>query len=136
VSKGGAKSHRVLLVDDDPVFLTTTQALLDELFDVVTCGEPEAALGLLKAQPHVVCCDFEMPKMNGVEFLRRALAVNDTVSCLLLTGGDEYFASGNSGEYYVLRKPFSPPRLISMVVHLAGVAASKRSVRAGARPRG
>lgn len=65
---------KVLIVDDSPVF----RALLTQLIDsdpalqvVASAEDPYQARELIKHyQPDVVTLDVEMPKMNGVQFLK------------------------------------------------------------------
>lgn len=71
------KKIRVLVVDDSILFRTVlTKGLSSDLdIDVVaTAGDPVEAMDkIIKYQPDVMTCDVEMPKMNGIEFIRRLL---------------------------------------------------------------
>ncbi|MFB9327331.1 chemotaxis response regulator protein-glutamate methylesterase [Paenibacillus aurantiacus] len=68
---------RVLVVDDSLVFREVMSRALaaDETIEIVgTAGDPfDARDKLVALQPDVMTCDVEMPKMNGIEFLRRLL---------------------------------------------------------------
>jgi DNA-binding NtrC family response regulator len=120
---------QVLVVDDDPAMLQSIASVLADDADVVTCSTPERAIELLRSRPfHVVCSDFKMPGMDGVELLRRVADAPEHVGCLLLTGSDEYRPVDNP-KYYVLLKPFDPARLIGLVVQLARFSEMKRSVK-------
>lgn len=65
-------SPRVLLVDDDPLFLRITSALLSRNgFQTEVCADPMALFDALSAsRPDVVVMDFEMPHANGAELCR------------------------------------------------------------------
>jgi DNA-binding NtrC family response regulator len=119
--------YRVLAVDDDDHGLATIAAVLSADVDVVTAPSAERALMLIEREPfHVVCSDFKMGGMNGVELLQRVSALPYAVGCLLLTGTDEYFRNDEGSPYFVLVKPFNPERLIALVLQLARNADMKR----------
>ncbi len=71
-------TYRLLLVDDQPVFLELARAILwgHRGFEIVgEAGSGEQALALLPdANPDVVLLDVEMPGMHGFEAARRLMA--------------------------------------------------------------
>jgi DNA-binding NtrC family response regulator len=120
---------RVLVVDDEPAMLTTLEAILSDEFDVVTARSARDALRIIETKSfHVVCADYQMPDINGLELLQRVSTREEYISCLLVTGNDEYFKREQAGGFYVLLKPFSPERLTAIVKQLANVAHMKRAV--------
>jgi DNA-binding NtrC family response regulator len=121
--------YKVLLVDDDASVLRSTAAALELDLDVVTCSSGERALALLAAgDVHVVCSDYEMTGMTGLELLNRVAGLPQSVSGLLMTGSDSFMGRHNAraGEHYVLVKPVDPKRLSSLIVQLARTAVMKR----------
>lgn len=68
---------RVLVVDDSRVFreiLSRGISSESEIEVVATANDPfDARDKILKYKPDVMTCDVEMPKMNGIEFVRRLL---------------------------------------------------------------
>ena len=68
---------RVLIVDDSPLIRQTFQKLLeaDENIEVVaTAGDPyEARDAIVKYKPDVMTLDIEMPRMNGIQFLKKLI---------------------------------------------------------------
>ncbi|MBL4933467.1 protein-glutamate methylesterase/protein-glutamine glutaminase [Clostridium paridis] len=68
---------RVLIVDDSMVFREVISRGLntDKFIEVVaTAKDPfEARDKIIKYKPDVMTCDIEMPKMNGIEFIKRLL---------------------------------------------------------------
>ncbi len=81
-------SRRVLLVDDEPHVLDGLRRLLRLDFDVqVAVGGEEALARIRASEPFaVILSDFQMPGMNGAEFLAAARAAAPETSRLLLTG--------------------------------------------------
>lgn len=71
------KKIRVLVVDDSILFRTVlSKGLTSDLnIEVVaTAGDPyEARDKIIEFQPDVMTCDVQMPKMDGIEFIRRLL---------------------------------------------------------------
>ena len=63
----------VLLVDDDPLILRMYQnKLTNDGYEVLTATNGEEALvAVIKKTPDLVLLDVMMPKMNGVETLKR-----------------------------------------------------------------
>jgi len=86
---------RVLIVDDHPVVRGGLRALLAEADGFEPAGEAEdgiAALAAIReAQPDVVLMDLAMPKLSGVEAIRRVMAWPQTagVAILVLTMSDD-----------------------------------------------
>jgi DNA-binding NtrC family response regulator len=109
---------RLLLVDDDEAVLETTAALLSDDFEVVTAPDGMRALELLGRQRFdVICADYGMPGMTGVELLRRAQAVRP-LACILVTGHREYvseIAEDMRQGIAVVLKPYEPQMLIDTV---------------------
>jgi PleD family two-component response regulator len=74
VPVGDEARVRVLVVDDDQTSLQTMEGVLAD-FDVVKCSSPTRAVELARSAAttrrpfDVVCSDFQMPMMNGVELL-------------------------------------------------------------------
>lgn len=68
---------RVLLVDDSPVALTILKKMLavsPEIQVVGTARNGQEALELLpRVQPDVICTDFHMPEMDGLELTRQVM---------------------------------------------------------------
>lgn len=86
---GAARSLRVVVVDDHPVFREGLAAMLDALPDIDVIGEAADglhAVALTEADaPDVVVMDLHMPELDGVEATRRITATCPDTAVLVLT---------------------------------------------------
>ena len=82
------EAMKLMLVDDEERFLSTTQKLLTKKgFDVVTAINGSEALEALNQKHiHVVFLDVKMPGMDGNETLKRIKARFPLVEVIMLTG--------------------------------------------------
>lgn len=73
---GISRKLRVLVVDDSMLFREILSRGLSSETDieVITAIDPfDARDKIIKYEPDVMTCDIEMPKMNGIEFVRRLI---------------------------------------------------------------
>jgi DNA-binding NarL/FixJ family response regulator len=106
-----AGSIKVLLADDDPLFLESLQALIDrqpELAVVATAGNGVEALELADAlEPDAVVVDLHMPLLDGVSTLTRLRHDHPNVCLIVLTGDADpklHEAATDAGADAVLEK--------------------------------
>jgi diguanylate cyclase (GGDEF)-like protein len=115
----------VVCVDDEPHNLDLLDRALRRRFDVITEAMPEAALTAIMANDEVsvVVADFRMPSMNGVEMLAKVASARPEIRRVLVTGyadADVVQAAVAAGEvHYVVRKPWRPPELVTLLTELA-----------------
>ena len=80
---------KVLIVDDSVVIRTFLQQLFEEDsdFDVIgTAADPYKARTIMKQNwPDVITLDIEMPRMNGIEFLKKIMKSRPTPVVMLST---------------------------------------------------
>ena len=79
---------KMMLVDDEERFLSTTQKLLSRKgYDVLTASSGSQALDLLRTNNvHVVILDVKMPGMDGIETLKAIKRNYPLVEVIMLTG--------------------------------------------------
>jgi len=79
---------KIMLVDDEERFLTTTKKLIEmKGYDVLTASSGAEALERLRLKNvHVVILDVKMPGMDGIATLRRIKSEFPLVEVIMLTG--------------------------------------------------
>ena len=110
-----ASKIRALVVDDQLTMRTLVRSCLQQigLTEIREFPKASEALAGLKAMPaHIVFSDFNMPEMDGLEFLRaiRADPALKTIGFILLTGradADLVKRAAQFGANNYLVKPFT-----------------------------
>ncbi|KPK21151.1 MAG: histidine kinase [Nitrospira bacterium SG8_3] len=78
---------RVLMVDDEEQFRSTTKKLLNRRgFETILAGSGEEAIERLGTRPHVVILDIKMPGMDGHQTLKEIKKRNPDIPIIMLTG--------------------------------------------------
>jgi len=82
---------RVLVVDDEPDAVELLREFLAAKgYEVLTASEGEEALGKVKEErPHLILLDVRMPKMNGLEVLKRVREIDHEVGVIMVTAVNE-----------------------------------------------
>src|SRR5579884_2878975 len=109
----------IALVDDDKNILESVSMLLEqEGYHVRSFSDPAAALtALTTTPPDLAILDIKMPRMDGLELLRRLRQSGD-LPVIFLTSKDEEIdelAGLNAGADDYIRKPFSHRLLLERV---------------------
>ncbi len=142
---------KVMVVDDSAVVRQVLGGLLDkapgiELLHAVS--DPLMAIERMKTQwPDVIVLDVEMPRMDGITFLRKLMAERPTpvIICSTLTekGAQTSVEAMAAGAVAIVTKPkldlknflnASAPELIAAVRSAAAANVSRLAARAGAPP--
>lgn len=109
----------VALVDDDRNILTSVQmALENEGYEVRTYTDGVSALnGLSQTPPDLAVLDIKMPRMDGMELLRRLRQKTDMPVIFLTSKDDEIdeVLGLRMGADDYMRKPFSQRLLIERI---------------------
>ncbi len=111
---------RVLVVDDDPaVRYTLREILVSEGLAVEEAADGVDALARFEASPApLVLTDLRMPRMDGMELLRRLVARSPAPRVVLVTAhGSERQAveAMKAGAFDYFRKPFDADELLAVV---------------------
>ncbi len=109
----------IALVDDDRNILTSVSMVLEaEGYDVETYTDGASALlALTQSPPDLAILDIKMPRMDGMELLRR-LRLKSDVPVIFLTSKDEEIdelIGLRMGADDYVRKPFSQRLLVERI---------------------
>lgn len=98
----------VLYVDDESALLDIGKVYLERTteFSVTTASSARIALDLMKSNEiQAIVSDYQMPEMDGIEFLKQVRATDKTIPFILFTGrGREEVAiqaSENGADFYL-----------------------------------
>jgi len=116
------KAH-VLVVDDDPQQRDMLAGFLEDLgHSVRPCADGEQALAQIeRGGVDIVLTDLKMPRLSGLELLKRGRAANPRVDFILLTAHgtiETAVEAIREGAYDFLLKPVDPDSLERTVARL------------------
>ena len=112
-----------LIVDDDPIALAGSRALLEELgcrvHAAADAPAAEAAMDALRGVPVVVLCDLWLSdEHSGIGLLQRLRRMARAPFCAVLVSGDtrpETIQLANDAGFLLLHKPVAPARVRGIV---------------------
>ncbi len=141
-----AKQIKVMLVDDSPVFISILESAIAKEANMSVISKCTNGLDALEAapklRPDVIICDVQMPKMSGIEFLRRLLPLYQVpVVVVSSTPGVTLTALNNGAVDFIPKPQADEPRVefLKRVIGTINVAANsnmgaKMAVRTEAQP--
>ncbi len=133
---------QILVVDDEPNLRRVLRAQLErDGYDVHTAEDGEQALALLH-EHHIdlVITDLRMPKLDGMELLRRITALEDAMPVVMITAHgtvDTAVEALKMGAFDYITKPFDQEDVRTIVrkavrtQDLSATEASRQSLGAG-----
>ena len=119
---------KILVVDDSPTVRQQVSSALKQVgFDVLEACDGLAGIEAIERDPQiaVVVCDVNMPRMNGLEMLKKvkSLPKNAALSIIMLTTeqspGIRQQAKDAGAKGWMV-KPFNATHLIGAIQKLAG----------------
>lgn len=131
-------SPHILVVDDEQMVREVVARYLErEGFRVTAVGDGQAALRALTMAPDLIVLDLMLPKVDGLEVLRRARASTESAVIVLTARGaiDDRIAGLDLGADDYVAKPFSPRELIARVHAVLRRAEGRRGEAEGAGER-
>jgi len=106
---------RILLVDDEEIVLRSCLRILGGEYDVDTAHDGLEALAKVNERDFdVVILDIKMPKLDGIEVLRRVKEARPDIDIIMVTGLHEIGTAVKAmklGALDYLPKPFEPEEL-------------------------
>ncbi len=120
------QSTRVLIVDDEPDVVANWARVLErDGYACLTATDGERALALLEAErPDIVLTDLQMPRVDGLAVLRRALEIDSDIVVVVITGHgtiESAVEAMRAGAFDYLLKPLPSNDSLRLVVE-RGVA--------------
>jgi DNA-binding response OmpR family regulator len=117
---------RILIIDDDEMFLQVMQGLLvDEGFEVLATADGPRGLELFKGHaPDLVLLDQALPSMNGLEVLRKIREIDSDAKVIMITGygsEDSSQVALRYGAFDFLRKPVGANALLEKIHSALGM---------------
>ncbi len=108
---------RILIIDDEKSIRKTLGEILSyEGYKIEEAADGEEGLRKFSATPFdIVLCDIKMPKMDGIEFLEQARAVNPDVPVVVISGHgniDTAVEAVKKGAFDYISKPPDLNRLL------------------------
>ena len=131
------RSCRVLVVDDDPIVLSGTAAMLEDLgHAAIEAASAEQALELLRAEPafDLIITDHAMPGMTGTELAAEIRLAWPKLPVVIATGYADLPAEAQLG-LPRLSKPYRQQELAELVGRMIGdqPAAPRAAIGAAGR---
>ena len=114
---------RILVIDDEPLVLSTVVTMLNrEGFSVEEASDGEAGIAMIhRNPPDVVITDIFMPNRDGIEIIRELKRSCPRTKIIAMTGGGQTrmmeitSAATFLGADHVLLKPFERESLLATV---------------------
>jgi DNA-binding NtrC family response regulator len=130
--------RRILLVEDDEIFLRPLQRSLEVAgYDIVLAASGEEAVDLLKHEDvDLVLTDKRLPGMDGVELIRRVKAEHADLALVIMTAYgtiDSAVESVRLGAADYLVKPFEVAELLIVIRNAIEVSELRAASRATLR---
>lgn len=133
------KKYKVLIVDDSKSICRFLQKVLSADPELEVIGyalDPYEARDMIKAtQPDVLTLDIEMPRMDGLTFLRNIMRLRPMpvvmVSSLTAAGADITFEALEAGavDFMVKRQPLTDKELVSYSNEIANRVKAAASIK-------
>ncbi len=111
----------ILTIDDDPDILDVLELTLSDQFDIIQAPDGKTGLEMMRIKhPDLVICDFTMPRLNGIEFVKivKKDILLQHIPVVMLTGKGEVKdmvggIEAGADDYIV--KPFEPTTLLARI---------------------
>ncbi|KAF1073700.1 response regulator [Methanogenium sp. MK-MG] len=126
-------TNSILYVDDEEVLLDLTKIYLERTgtFSVDTASSASEGLELIQTKAYsAIVSDYEMPGMNGIEFLQAVRKHSPALPFIIFTGRgreDVVIEALNSGASYYLQKGGDPKAQFAELSHKINLAVEKRN---------
>ena len=114
-------SKKVLIVDDESAIRDSLSLLLKHNFQVTTASDGQEAIDLMESlEPDLVLLDVMMPKLDGIETLKRIRQSNSKIPVVMLTATNTVKTAVEAMKYGAIdyiNKPFDVEELTTLIVN-------------------
>ncbi len=132
VSGPGSAPISILYIEDEPALLEIGKLFLEEdlLLSVVTCENvPDSIILLKERQFDAIISDYQMPGMNGIDFLKYLREKGDRTPFIILTGQSReevVIEALNSGADFYIQKGGDPRSQFAELINKIHYAVATR----------
>lgn len=123
---------KILVVDDEKAILKSLTFALEEVYQVYTCATGSGALALMeREQIPLVLMDLRLGKENGIDIMKRMLALNSVAAIIIMTA---YSSIENSveairaGAFYFVTKPIQTNHLLLLLEKAAAQISMQETI--------
>lgn len=116
------EKHRIIIVDDHPIFRQGIRAILDATKDIEVVGEAadgQRAIALAESlTPDIMLVDINLPGLNGLEVTRVVKRRQPQTAIIILSvyeDDEQLFNSIKVGAAHYSSKDITPEQLVSIV---------------------
>ena len=110
---------RILIIDDaNDVRYLTSMALSDAGYNVYSASDGVEGLeAMSKRRFDVVLVDYQMPRLNGLQFLETSRSLWPDTPIILMSGDHRFYGQKDllEGTFACVEKPFELPYLIELI---------------------
>ena len=112
--------NKILIVDDEPAIRRILSALLSERgYETAAAGSGEEAVSIRAGfRPDVALLDINLPGIDGIETLKRLLADDPRLICIMVTAHGSISSAVHAmriGAFNYLAKPFDNDELLLII---------------------
>lgn len=109
----------ILIIDDEEhIGITYKKALGKQGIEVRYATEPEEGLLMLRYSPDIVLLDYLMPRLDGLEVLKRITSENPQQIVIMMTAHgsvDQAVIAMKLGAFHYILKPFKLENLLTVI---------------------
>jgi len=128
-----SKHIRILVVDDNAGARESLEEMLEDDFDVECVEDGASALDRIISEAFdIVLLDLVMPKMDGIETLKRIKAYDQSIDIIMISATDraqEATDSIRAGAYDYITKPFDTEGIFNIIERVMQKRSLEQEVR-------
>lgn len=132
--RGLEDKPRILVVDDEVGARESLEVILEDQYAIDSAEDGASALEKIRSEAFdLVLLDIAMPKVNGIEVLKRIKCLDSSIDVIMVSGTDRAHEAATSmkcGAFDYITKPYGPEDILETVERVI----RKRSLEHAVRP--